>query len=298
MKRFFLTCAFMVAAIALTGTTVPAAAQSEAADYFRIGAQEMASGYPDRAIMSLEKGVQLKPESKEGWYNLGVAYGAVRQHQKEVNAYLKALELDPNYANALHNLGLAYLDLGKKDEAIDSLQKVLKIDPAATDGWNNLSIAMMAAARFDEALEAAARAVETAPKAAEIRFNHALAFFKKAESLASTAEREPFLKQALATYDQVLELDPMFFQAHYNKAVIHHMMGQSASEIAEYRLALQARPDYTPALYNLAAALSATEDLNAAIEAWEKYVASSRNKSDEKPFVENARKEIARLRGL
>lgn len=295
MKKF-LPILFVAAATMTFSTT--ASAQSEAADYFRIGAQEMAAGYPERAVKSLEKGVLMKPESKEGWYNLGVAYAAVNLHQKEVFAYNKALELDPNYTNALHNLGLAYLDLGKKDEAIETLQKVLKLDPAATDAWNNLSIAFMTAGKLNDAVEAGAKAVETAPKSAEMRFNHALAVFKKAESLDSTAKREPLLKQAIEIYDQVLEIDPMFFRAHYNKALIHHMLGQATSEMVEYRAALQVKPDYTPALYNLAAALSATENYDEATDAWEKYIAAARSKSDEKPFVENARKEISRLRGL
>ncbi len=286
--------------VALMVVTLPfaAIAQDPAADYFRVGAQEMAAGFPDRAIASLEKGVQLKPESKEGWYNLGVAYGAVRQHQKEVGAYQKALELDPNYANALHNLGLAYLDLGKKDEAIDALSKVVKIDPGATDAWNNLTVAYMAAGKWDEAIETAGKAVESAPASAEIRFNLSLALMKKGESMDSSERRQPYLDQALAALEKVIEIDPAFYRAHYNKAVIGHMMGQSLSEIAAYRAAIAVKPDYTPALYNLAAALSATEDYDAAIEAWEKYVAAARNKTDERPFVENARKEIARLKGL
>jgi tetratricopeptide (TPR) repeat protein len=102
----------------------------------------------------------------------------------------------------------------------------------------------------------------------------------------------------LSIYDQVLDIDAAFYRAHYNKAVIHHMLGQSASEIAEYRQAIGIKPDYTPALYNLAAALSATEDYDDAAEAWEKYIAAARNKSDEKAFVENARKEVSRLRGM
>lgn len=295
MKRF-VTLAVM--AFALVFATGSAVAQDQAADYFRVGAQEMAAGFPDRAVASLEKGVQLKPESKEGWYNLGVAYGAVRQHQKEVKAYEKALELDPNYTNALHNLGLAFLDLGKRDEAIDALSKVIKLDPGATDGWNNLTVAYMMAGKFDLAIETANKAVETAPASTEIRFNLSVALMKKGEAMESSERRQPYLEQALQALDKVLEMDPAFHRGHYNKAVIHHMLGQSLSEIAEYRAAIAIKADYTPALYNLAAALSATDDYEAATDAWEKYINAARNKTDEKPFVENARKEVARLRGL
>ncbi len=288
----------VVAVMLAMGAGTAFAQDQTAADYFRVGAQEMAAGYPERAVTSLEKGVQIKPESKEGWYNLGVAYGAIRQHQKEVKAYEKALELDPNYANALHNLGLAFLDLGNRDAAIDALSKLVKLDPGATDGWNNLTVAYMTAGKLDEAIETANKAVETAPASAEIRFNLSLALMKKGESMESSERRRPLLEQALTALDKVLELDPAFYRAHYNKAVIHHMLGQSLSEMSSYRAAIAIKPDYTPALYNLAAALSATEDYEAATEAWEKYIAAARNKSDEKPFLENARKEVARLRGL
>ena len=173
----------------------------------------------------------------------------------------------------------------------------MKLDPSATDAWNNLAIAQMNLNQFSEAVESMKKAVETAPKSAEVRFNQALALVKSAEAIDSTPKREPVLKQALAVYEEVLQLDPGFYRAHYNKAVIHHSLGQAESEMAEYRLAIKSKPDYTAALYNLAAALSSTERYDEAVDAWEKYIAAARNNSDEKAFVENARKEIARLRG-
>jgi tetratricopeptide (TPR) repeat protein len=139
--------------------------------------------------------------------------------------------------------------------------------------------------------------METAPKSAEVRFNMALSMFKLAEIMESSERREPILRKALAVYDEVLALDPGFHRAHYNKAVIHHILGESESEIVEYKKAVQIKTDYAPALYNLAAALSATERYEDAIEAWEKYINAARMNADEKTFVENARKEVARLRG-
>lgn len=293
MRRF---AAGVVLVLAL-GTAAPALGQADATDLFRLGAQELASGLVDKAIETFERAVQLKGDAKEGWYNLGVAYGRKKLYQKEILAYQKALELDPNYANALHNLGLAYLDLGQRDKAIDSLGKASKVDPNATDAWNNLGVALLEKGEPVLAIDALRKATAAAPGSAEAQLNLGIALMRAAEKETGTARRDPILREAIKANEDALAADPKYFRACYNKAILHHRLGEFDSELAAYRQALAIKPDYAAALYNIAAILSGRDDKAAAIKAWDDYLKVGMQEQVERPFVENARRELARLRG-
>ena len=290
MKRCILGLVVLTPAIAF--------AQADAVDLFRLGAQQLANGEVEKAIESFEKGVQLKPDAKEGWYNLGVAYGRKRLWQKEVKAYEEALKLDPNYVNALHNLGLVLSDLGQKDRAVETLQKATKLDPNAMDTWNNLGVVLLDKGELAGAADAFRKAAALGPTCAECRLNLGIAFLRMADKETATERRAPILREALQANQDALTSDPRFHRAAYNKGVILHQLGDTAGEIAAYKEALAIKPDYPAALYNLAAALSAGDDKAAAIKAWEDYLRVAENESGERAFVDNAKKELARLRGL
>jgi superkiller protein 3 len=272
--------------------------QADALDLFRLGAQELTAGLVDKAIESFEKGVEKKPDAKEGWYNLGVAYGRKKMYPKEVQAYQKALELDPNYTNALHNLGLSYLDQGLKDKGVESLQKAVSIDGTAADSWNNLGVAFLDLGRIPESVQAFRKGTELTPESPEAWFNLGVSLLKAAEKEANTARAEPILREALAASDATLKFNPKAWRAAYNRGVIFHRLGDAASEITAYQQALTLRPDYPAALYNLAAALSIKGERDAAVDIWEAFVKVARGDPAERTFVETARKEITRLKEL
>lgn len=272
-------------------------AQVEAVDLFRTGAQQLATGQVDQAIQSFEKGVALKPDAKEGWYNLGIAYGRKRLFAKEVEAYQKALELDPNYVNALHNLGLALRDLGQRERAGQALEKAVSLDPGASDAWNNLGVLRLESGDIAGAVAAFRKAAEADAASADPWFNLAIAQIKAGEKEASSERQEPALREAVRACDEALGRNPKHYRAAYNKGVALHRLGEREGEVAAYRAALQVRPDYAEALFNLGAALSALGRNDEALKTWEEYVRVASGDANERPFVEAARKEIERLKG-
>ncbi|HOI09426.1 MAG TPA: tetratricopeptide repeat protein, partial [Myxococcota bacterium] len=187
----------IVFGMAVLCAPLAARAQTEAIDLFRLGAQELAAGMHDKAIATLERAVSLKADAKEGWYNLGVAYGRKKAYAKEIQSYQRALELDPNYVSALHNLGMAQLDLGRKEDGIAALKKAVELAPDAADSWNNLGIALMDSGDLPGAMEALRKLVELTPESPEALFNLGIVLMRLAEKETSTARQEPLLREAL-----------------------------------------------------------------------------------------------------
>ena len=99
-----------------------AADTRNAEDWFREGVDKLGAGKLDEATTAFQFCVQYKPDMKECWYNLGVAWGRRRDFANEAKAYLKAVEIDPTYGRAHFNLAVAYEDLGT--EAIRRLEVV------------------------------------------------------------------------------------------------------------------------------------------------------------------------------
>lgn len=63
----------------------------------------------------------------------GGIYGNMGNYDKAIIELQKALELDPKSANAHYNLGIAYKIIGRTNEAIEEFNKAIKLDP------NNIS---------------------------------------------------------------------------------------------------------------------------------------------------------------
>jgi len=148
------------------------------------------------------------------------------------------------------------------------------------------------------AIAAFRKAAEADPSSADPWFNLGTAQMQAAEKETSSARQEPRLREAVQSFEQALARNPKHYRAAYNQGVAYHRLAEFSNEIAAYRKALQARPDYAEALYNLGAVLSAERRTDEAIRTWEEYLRVASSDPNERPFVENARKEVERLKGL
>jgi hypothetical protein len=72
---------------------------------------------------------QLKPETAEAQYSLGVTLQDRGDLEGAIAAYKKALALNPKFMEALVNLGSTLSSKGEVDEAINAFQKALMLSP-------------------------------------------------------------------------------------------------------------------------------------------------------------------------
>jgi tetratricopeptide (TPR) repeat protein len=74
---------------------------------------------------------------------------------------------------------------------------------------------------------------------------------------ARLAEQDEQWADALKFYRQAAELDPAWFEAHYNAGVIAHKLRNFSAALTSYETALALQPDSVDARYNFALALKA-----------------------------------------
>lgn len=292
-KGWLTTPAAAVSIWAMSGVALAADART-AEDWFRDGVEAMQAGKAAEAAQAFQFCTQVKPDLKECWFNLGIAYGRQRDVAKEATAYLEAVKLDPAYGRAHFNLAVAYEDLGRQLDALKHYDLAIKAEPQAVDAQLNRAMLLLAIERFDDSIVGFERVVQLQPDNAEGYYDLAEAQHIKGAKLQEP-ERTQWLRRAISTYQQCTTKDPNHFRAWYNIGTVHHKLKELDAEIAAYQKALQIRPKYTAAMYNMAFALKEKGDKAAAKTAFENYIGVAGTAKQEQRFVEVARREMAKL---
>jgi tetratricopeptide (TPR) repeat protein len=92
--------------------------------------------YP-KAIDALIRAVRLHPRFCVGYYRLGRAYMATREHEKAEQAFTQAIEADERCAtfqDAWHLRGEARMNLGLRDDARSDFERCAELDPSNAAG--------------------------------------------------------------------------------------------------------------------------------------------------------------------
>lgn len=83
---------------------------------------------------------------------------------------------------------------------------------------------------------------------------------------------QPRIDDAIRDFQQALEIDPLFYRAHFKLGICYYHKGQYPLEISEYKKCLAIQPSYVPAWLNLGHAFLARDELEQAREAYERVL--------------------------
>lgn len=77
------------------------------------------------AAQAYEKSIALNAKSPAAYYNLGIAYKNLNEHEKAVSVFKKTIELEPTHMDARLSLGNVYNRLNQWENAIAQLNVVV-----------------------------------------------------------------------------------------------------------------------------------------------------------------------------
>jgi TolB-like protein/class 3 adenylate cyclase/tetratricopeptide (TPR) repeat protein len=124
--------------------------------YFVRGAYLSAESEYDKAVIDLEKAIQLNPNYTWAYYYLGDLYcWSLDDYVEGLKNLHKAASLGPGLwlPSTLRKLSVTYADLGFKDKAIYYMQEALKIDNDSTNYFNLKAYFEICNGDFQAALE-------------------------------------------------------------------------------------------------------------------------------------------------
>nr|ABB84838.1 Tetratricopeptide repeat-TPR protein [uncultured delta proteobacterium DeepAnt-32C6] len=247
------------------------------------------------AVAAFERCVELRPEHREAWLNLGSAWLLQRRFERSAEAFRRAIELDGRDVIAVTALAKAYEQQGELEDALEQWERAVEI--AAADAGLHLALGRTLArlGELTSAVDAYKEALRLEPGLASAWFNLGRAYARLGELAEEASERRRLTKQQQEAYTQTVTCDPSFAKAWYNLAITYFTQGRVADEIGALESAVRARPDYPGALYNLAHAYEGTGDQARALKTWTKYIRVSETDPAERKFVLEARKHLERL---
>ena len=188
-----------------------------------------------------KRGLNLYPEHYEAWYNLGNIYAVYEDYSSAVDAYKNAIEHNPKFVMARMNLGIVYSeDLGFFDEAIEQFEKIPEIKLFQL--WIPFVFSNVKSIKANRGIA---------------YFNRGVAYKQKAMYLPLERKHmiSQYLGDAIESYTKALKFLKNNYDVYYNRAVAHHLRGESRAAGLDYCKAIQLKPQRFEAHYNLAVLL-------------------------------------------
>jgi len=153
-----------------------------------------------------------EPDNADVWFNQGLAYSGLGQHEQALEAEQKSARIDPNRASIWINIGNSYLSLNRYAESEVASRKALDLDSNLAIAWNNLGAALAGEGKHDEAMADYQHAIAIDP-------NYATAW----ENVGNQYYRRKQYPEALDAYQRTLTLDPSNQKASVGIANVQEM---------------------------------------------------------------------------
>jgi len=207
-----------------------------------------------------------KVSSNSGRMHVSVANElfAAGDIEKAAYHFQEAIRIEANdpVEDAYNNLGLALAVLGRNREAIDYYKRAIEIAPDYVDAYINLATAFTQEKRFDEAIAILRSGITKSPGVNDLRDLLGRTLLASAAQLIENGDRE----NAVAQYQEALQIDPNYAPAWNNFGAIFNDLGQTEKAFDCYTKALQLEPRYAKAHANLAQLLAVRGDLDGAAQ--------------------------------
>ena len=162
---------------------------------------------------------------RERWNDYGIGLLLQGDLRGAANAFRRVMEIEPDYPDGPVNLARVLIREGDVQQAIPHLETALELDPALARGHVFLGMALRTLGRYDEALD---------------HLETARAQYPRDRVLLGELGRIHFLErrfdEAIATYTDVLRIDPEDLQAHYNLMLAYRGSGDLEQAAREQML--------------------------------------------------------------
>ena len=236
----------------------------------RIGTIYQIQGNIVEAIASFNKAIALDPASTEAQLGLGNAYQQMGWAELAITCFQTALELAPDRFLAEYHckLGDSLKARGRVAEAIASYERAIATNPDEVDSYR--AIAEVYLEQHDPASVSAICERADARQLLQGKDYNTLgvAWMQK----FNLTKDLDFVKTAIACFEQAIQIDPSYADAHCNlgSAFIHQ--DQIKDAILAYKEAIDIEPNFAQPYFNLGILLNNIGKVDEAIACLESAI--------------------------
>jgi superkiller protein 3 len=219
-----------------------------------------------KALKEFERVKKADPDNKEVDYYLGMLYNRTDKLLDAINSLQQAIRKNPEMAAAQYELGLAYFKRNSLNKAIRYLKEAIRLKPDYASAHHTLGQAYVALKQYDNAIFEYKKSIESFPNYANAYFDLGNAYYKQGVlqefisnylDIVNTAEDSktrvtkskvisPNMRKTynniIAALRKAVEIDPEFYEAHFNLALTLHKYGEYTEAQKEYERTLELNP--------------------------------------------------------
>ncbi len=205
--------------------------------------------------------IEMTPCCAEAYSNLGVALEMQGRFDEASVACEQALKIQPNYPEAQINLGILYVRSGNLIDAVEAYSTVIKKAPKNPMAWANMSVILL---RFNEAEAAEALAHE----AFEINPNYIEALV----ALGSAYHAQKYFERAIIYFEKALAQQPLTVEAGMRRAKSLQKCGRLKEAIFGYKALIKENKVAAEVFCGLGQVLLENDDTDSAIIAFRRAI--------------------------
>jgi len=217
--------------------------------YVNLGLLLAQHGQVAQGEQQLRTAIQINPSDPAPYTALGMIQGKTGRAAEAVQSFRKVVSLDPNSAEAHLNLGIALVDQYDRTNGFKEFSEAARLDPRSAAVHYNLGRFYFETAKYEDARKELEETLRLEPNDAP-----ALYF------LALAAKQDNDLDRSTRLFEKVIALQPGNPDAQFLLGQNLEHLGKTPEAVVHWKLALQADPNYSQALYNLARALRKSND--------------------------------------
>jgi tetratricopeptide (TPR) repeat protein len=236
-----------------------------------------------QAVSLLKEAVKLDGRFAMAWRQQGDLLFRRGHFPAAAEAYQAVLSLGKRSATVYHLLGNAYFAQRDVPRALDAYKRALQPDARDYQLLLDLGLAYASVKDYENATKTFLRALESKPNDPLAFANLGVVYLLQGNFAAATAS----LRRAQLAHGS----DPILT---YNLGLSLLFEGAYDQARDQFERALQLKPDYTAAAYQLALIYERFDAVQA-IERWRKYLDQARGKPGEQPWLTWAEERLQHL---
>lgn len=214
----------------------------------------------DGSLSDLEQAIQMSPKYALAYTNRAAVYKAQNNLTNALADYNTAIEIEPKNSEFYNNRGNLKFQLGDLQGAIDDYSYSISLNPEDFLGYKNRGAVQFSRKQYAEALSDLNEGIRLNPKSGDLFYTRSMVKKAMDDHIGSKAD-----------YQQATELDPKYASEGYmknigisnkelpglqpeqlnNQALLLESSGQLQEAIVLYKKALDMKPDFPEAWYNL-----------------------------------------------
>lgn len=174
--------------------------------YYGLGLCYKSLGNYSKAIKTLEKATEIKPDFYEAFYEMGVCHMLEGIPCGAIKNFVQAIQINPENPNAILQLGAAHELCEEDDMALMVYQKLIENTPNYVKAYEYKSRLLMKLNRYKEACSVLINLIKIVPD-----YNQAYL------GIATCLEKIGDKASAQRYYRKFIQHKPQLDQAHYAK---------------------------------------------------------------------------------